>query len=287
MATAIFQKITLYLRMIKFEHSVFALPFAFTSAFIAAAGIPDLRQLLWIGAAMVGARSAAMGLNRVIDRHIDRENPRTANREIPRGAIGVSETIVFIVLSFGLMAFAAYQLNPLCFQLSPVAAAVLVLYSYTKRFTWLSHFVLGLAISGGPIGGWIAVTGTFDPRSLLLGFAVIFWLAGFDVLYALQDIEFDRTKGLYSIPRRFGINRSLVLARCLHAAAYLLLLASGYAFGLGLAYWIGMAAVAGLFIYEHSLVRADDLSKLNMAFFNMNGYISLTVFIATFADFLV
>lgn len=287
MAAAIFEKITLYLRMIKFSHSIFALPFAFTAAFIAASGMPSLRQVFWIGVAMVAARSAAMGLNRVIDRKIDRENPRTAKREIPAGVIGVGEAVVFIAVSFGVMVFAAWQLNPLCFLLSPVAAAILVLYSYTKRFTWLSHFVLGLAISGGPIGAWIAVTGSFDPRSLLLGFGVIFWLAGFDVLYALQDIEFDRSKGLYSIPGRFGVSRSLLLARLFHAIAYLLLLATGRAFGLGLGYWMGMLVVAGLFLYEHSLVKADDLSKLDMAFFNMNGYISLTVFVATFADYLI
>lgn len=284
---AVFARIALYLRMIKFSHSIFALPFALTAALIAAAGLPTLKQVLWIVVAMVGARSGAMGLNRVIDRHIDRANPRTANREIPRGVISAAETVVFIVVSFALLFLAAAMLNPLCLMLSPVAVAVLFLYSYTKRFTWAAHFVLGLAISAAPLGAWIAVRGSFDPGILPLALAVIFWLAGFDVLYALQDLEFDRTHGLYSIPQRFGVARSLYLARGLHLIAFLLLGTTGLIFRLGLFFWAGMVIVAGLFIYEHSLVRQGDLSKLDMAFFNMNGYISMTVFLFTLTDYLV
>lgn len=278
------QKVSDYLRMIKFSHSVFALPFAFTAAVIAAGGVPGFRELIWIGLAMVGARSGAMGLNRVIDSRIDRLNPRTAQREIPRGVIAVPEAMAFVLISFGVMVFSAAMLNPLCLALSPLAIAILVLYSYTKRFTWLSHFVLGLSISAAPIGAWIAVRGSFDPAVLFLGCAVIFWLAGFDVLYALQDIDFDRQHGLYSIPGRFGIGRALVLARTFHAMSFLLLCVSGAVFDLGWWYWTGLAVVAGLFLYEHSLVKEGDLSKLDMAFFNMNGYISVTVLLFTVID---
>lgn len=284
---AVIQKVTLYLRMIKFSHSIFALPFAFTAALVAASGIPSLRQLFWITVAMVGARSGAMGLNRIIDRRIDIDNPRTAGREIPRGVVKVSEAIAFVLVSFCLMVVAAGMLNPLCLKLSPVAIGVLFLYSFTKRFTWMAHLVLGLAISAGPLGAWIAVTGSFDYTILPLVFAVIFWLAGFDVLYALQDIEFDRSYGLFSIPQRFGIRRSLHIARALHLATFCLLVLNGLFFGLGKLYMAGMIIVAGLFLYEHSLVKPHDLSRLDMAFFNMNGYISMTVLIATLADFLV
>jgi 4-hydroxybenzoate polyprenyltransferase len=284
---AVLQKVTLYLRMIKFSHSIFALPFAFTAALAAASGVPSLRQLFWITVAMVGARSGAMGLNRIIDRRIDIDNPRTAGREIPRGVVQVSEAIAFVLVSFCLMVVAAGMLNPLCLMLSPVAIGVLFLYSFTKRFTWMAHLVLGLAISAGPLGAWIAVTGSFDYKIVPLVFAVIFWLAGFDVLYALQDIEFDRSYGLFSIPQRFGIRRSLHIARALHLATFCLLVLNGLFFGLGKLYMAGMMIVAGLFLYEHSLVKPHDLSRLDMAFFNMNGYISMTVFIATLADFLV
>ena len=287
MMSAAMQKVSLYLRMIKFSHSVFALPFAFTSALIAASGIPSLMQIFWITVAMVGARSGAMGLNRIIDRKIDMDNPRTSGREIPRGIVKVSEAVAFVLLSFCIMVGAAYMLNPLCLMLSPVAIGVLFLYSFTKRFTWMAHLVLGLAISAGPLGAWIAVTGSFDYMILPLVLAVIFWLAGFDVLYALQDIEFDRKYGLFSIPQRFGIRRSLYIARTLHVVTFGLLVLTGLPYGLGKFYGVGMFVVAGLFLYEHSLVKEDDLSKLDMAFFNMNGYISMTVFIATLTDFMI
>jgi 4-hydroxybenzoate polyprenyltransferase len=280
-------RITLYLRMIKFSHSVFALPFALTSALIAAGGAPTLKQLFWIIVAMAAARSGAMGLNRVIDREIDAANPRTAGRELPRGAIGIGEAVLFVLISFAVLIAAAFMLNPLCLMLSPVAVGVLVLYSYTKRFTWFSHFVLGLAISAAPLGAWIAVRGAFDPPIILLAVAVIFWLAGFDVLYALQDLEFDRSYGLYSIPQRFGIGRSLLVARSLHLISFLLLVATGRVFGLGGFYWAGMILTAGLFVYEHSLISEHDLGKLDLAFFNMNGYISMTVFLFTLLDFTV
>jgi 4-hydroxybenzoate polyprenyltransferase len=285
--SSVAEKIVLYLRMIKFPHSVFALPFAFTGAIMAAGGIPPLEKIFWITLAMVGARSGAMGLNRIIDREIDRANPRTRNRELPMGIIMVSEAVLFTIISFVILILSAYMLNPLCLKLSPIAIAVLFLYSYTKRFTWATHFVLGLSLSAAPMGAWIAVRGTFDAEILPITAAVIFWLAGFDTLYALQDIEFDKSYGLSSIPKRFGIKKALFFARAFHLVSFLLLLLSGLLFKLGIVYWLGMMIVAGMLIYEHSLVREDDLSKLDIAFFNMNGYISLSVFAFTFLDYIL
>ncbi len=282
-----FEKIALYLKMIKFSHSVFALPFAFTAALMAASGIPSVKQILWIVVAMVSARSGAMGLNRIIDRKIDAANPRTVNREIPSGKINVGSAVFFTVISLTVFVFSAYMLNPLCLKLSPLAIAVLLIYSYTKRFTWLSHIVLGIAISAAPVGAWFAVRGMFNAEILPVAFAVVFWLAGFDVLYALQDIEFDRAHGLRSIPERFGIKDTLIFSRVFHLITWGLLAFTGIIFDLDIFYWIGMAAAGGLFIYEHSLVKADDLSRLDMAFFNMNGYISITVFVFTLLDYLV
>ena len=285
--SSVAEKIVLYLRMIKFPHSVFALPFAFTGAIMAAGGIPPPGKIFWITLAMVGARSGAMGLNRIIDREIDRANPRTRNRELPMGIIMVSEAVLFTIISFVILILSAYMLNPLCLKLSPIAIAVLFLYSYTKRFTWATHFVLGLSLSAAPMGAWIAVRGTFDAEILPITVAVIFWLAGFDTLYALQDIEFDKSYGLSSIPKRFGIKKALFFARTFHLVSFLLLLLSGLLFKLGIVYWLGMMIVAGMLIYEHSLVREDDLSKLDIAFFNMNGYISLSVFVFTFLDYIL
>jgi len=281
------REIGLYLRMIKFSHSVFALPFALTGALLAASGIPSSQQLFWIVVAMVGARAGAMGLNRIIDRSIDKENPRTQMREIPSGKIRLRDAAIFTTVSLAVFVVAAYNLNSLCMRLTPVAILVLILYSYTKRFTWMSHFVLGAAISLAPLGAWIAVKGTIDLTILHLIIAVVFWLAGFDVLYALQDMDFDRTHGLHSIPQKFGLKKALTFARLCHGLSLLLLAAIGVLFGRGAFYWCGMVTVTALFVYEHSLVKPDDLSKLNMAFFNMNGYISVTVFVFTLMDFMV
>lgn len=277
----------MYLRMIKFSHSIFALPFAFTAALMAAEGIPSLWQILWITLAMVGARSGAMGLNRVIDSNIDAQNPRTREREVPSGKISVRAALTFSTASLALMVFSAWMLNPLCLKLSPVAIAILVLYSYSKRFTWGAHFVLGIAISAAPLGAWIAIKGSFDFKVFFLAAAVVFWLAGFDILYALQDTNFDRAHGLKSIPARFGIKRSIFLSRIFHLTSWGFLVFAGAVFSMGKAYWAGMAVVAVLFLYEHSLVRHDDLSRLDMAFFNMNGYISMTVLAFTLLDYLV
>ncbi len=276
-----------YLRMIKFSHSVFALPFALTSAVIAAQGMPSATQVFWVAVAMVGARSGAMGMNRIIDRRIDAANPRTNQREVASGNIGVKSAMAFSLISFALLVMAAYMLNPLCFKLSPLAVAIVVFYSFTKRFTWASHLVLGIALALAPLGAWIAIRGTFEIQILPLVLAVMFWLPGFDILYALQDVDFDRSHGLHSIPSRFGTEASLRLASVFHGLTVFFLFFTGFIFGLGWVYWLGMLIVVGLFIYEHSLLRPDDLSKLDVAFFNMNGYISVAVFVFTLLDYVV
>lgn len=279
-------KAVIYLRMIKFSHSIFALPFAFTGAILAASGIPSPYQILWIALAMVSARSAAMGLNRIIDRKIDALNPRTSNREIPSGKVKVVEATFFVVVSLLLFIFSAYRLNPLCLKLSPVAVFFLILYSFTKRFTWLSHIFLGITISAAPLGAWIAVRGSLDYEIIPLSLAVVFWLAGFDILYALQDVEFDKRYGLHSIPERFGVKLSLIISRIFHLITWALLVLTGIIFQLNFLFWIGILIISILLIYEHRLVKPDDLSRLDMAFFNMNGYISLTVFIFTLLSIL-
>ncbi len=273
--------------MIKFSHSVFALPFAFTAALLAAHGVPELKKLLWITVAMVSGRSAAMGLNRLIDRDIDAINPRTARREIPSGKIKPQEAWLFVAISLIVFVFSAYMLNPLCLKLSPLAIAFFVLYPYTKRFTWLCHLVLGVAIAGAPLGAWIAIKGEISKEILFLCFAVVFWLAGFDTLYALQDVEFDRTYGIFSIPQKFGVKRAIHLARVFHTLTWILLLVTARVFDMGLTFYIGLVLVGALLVYEHSLVKEDDLSKLDMAFFNMNGYISIAVFSFTLIDLII
>ncbi|HWR73599.1 MAG TPA: UbiA-like polyprenyltransferase [Nitrospirota bacterium] len=281
------KKIKIILEMIKFEHTIFALPFAFTGAVLAAKGLPTGRQILWIVAAMVGARSAAMGFNRWADRKFDAANPRTRERALPAGLVTPFQVILFTVLSSAVLVVAAYMLNPLSFYLSPVALAVVFFYSYTKRFTYLSHAFLGLAISGAPLGAWIAVAGALEPPALVLGAAVLFWLIGFDTLYALQDLDFDKKAGLYSIPRRFGVRGSLRISRAAHGVTIAALLALAFLCSLGRLYLTGVFIALAILIYEHSLVKENDLSKLHIAFFTMNGYLSVAVFVFTLADVLV
>lgn len=283
----LFKKITDYLRLIKFSHSVFALPFAFTSALIAANGIPTFSQIFWITVAMVGGRTGAMGMNRIIDRKIDALNPRTKNRELPRGVIKTGEAFIFTLFAFALLLFAAYKLNPLCLKISPIVLLVLFTYSYTKRFTWLSHIVLGTALSLAPLGAWIAIKGTFDFQILPLCFAVMFWVAGFDVFYAMQDIDFDKKHGLYSIPSAFGIKTSLWIARLFHLITIAMLLGLMPIFNLGIFYLFGILIASALMLYEHSLIKPADLSRLDMAFFNMNGYISITISVFTLMNYLI
>jgi 4-hydroxybenzoate polyprenyltransferase len=281
------KKIKIILEMIKFEHTIFALPFAFTSALLAAKGLPSWRTILWITVAMVGARSAAMGFNRWADRRFDAANPRTSTRALPQGLVTPGQVALFTVVSSLVLVFAAYMLNPLSFYLSPVALAVVFFYSYTKRFTFLSHAFLGLAISLAPIGAWIAVTGRLEAPALVLGCAVLFWLLGFDVLYALQDMDFDRTTGLHSIPQRFGVRQSLWISRASHAVTMAGLLWLFFLLHLDGFYLAGIGVALVLIVYEHTLVREGDLSKLNLAFFNMNGYISVAIFTFTLLDVLL
>lgn len=273
--------------MIKWEHSIFALPFALCGAMLAAAGVPGWHQLVWIVVAMISARSAAMAFNRVADAGLDAANPRTQTRALPAGTLSPAFVTTFVVISSAIFIFAAAQLNHLALILSPVALAVLLLYSYAKRVTRWSHLVLGFALGIAPTAAWIAVRGSLDPRILLLTAAVTFWVAGFDVLYACQDYEFDRTTGLHSIPRFFGIRRSLTIARIFHAVMLLLLIAFVLSFGLGKLAVAGVLAVALLLAYEHSLVSPADLSKLNAAFFTMNGVISVVFFLFVAADLLL
>src|SRR5277367_4256834 len=271
-------RVAVVLEMIKFEHSVFALPFALVGALLAArAGntLPTWRQLLWIVVAMVGARSAAMTMNRIADADYDGRNPRTANRALPKGELSLSFAWLFTIVASAVLVIAAWQLNPLALKLSPVALAVLFLYSYTKRFTSLSHFVLGFCLGMSPAAAWIAIRGSLDWRMLILCAAVTLWVGGFDVLYACQDVDFDRTEGLNSIPKKFGIAGALQIARVMHLAMVALLIWLAMTFHLAWPAWVGIAVVALLLGYEHSLVKPNDLSKMNAAFFAVNGYISL------------
>ena len=286
MTTGIFGNIRTFLEMIKFSHTLFALPFAFTAVVLAARGLPTLWQAFWILVAMVGARTAAMSLNRLIDAEIDAANPRTSGRALPAGLIGKGTVAVWTALSIILLVAAAAQLNRLCLYLSPLALFFLVFYSYCKRFTALAHLVLGACLAAAPVGAWIAIRGSLEIPALLLGLAVLFWVAGFDILYALQDLEFDRAGGLHSIPVRLGVGGSLWVARLFHMIMLCLLLALGYTLHLGPWYMAGFAATLVMLCYEHWLLRNGDLGKLDAAFFNMNGYISITIFLFTLADVL-
>ncbi|MHB8171385.1 MAG: UbiA-like polyprenyltransferase [Thermincolia bacterium] len=281
-------RIKIFAEMIKFEHTIFALPFAYLGAFLAVGGFPSLAQFIWITLAMVGARTAAMSLNRLIDRHIDARNPRTDIRAIPKGLISVRHVWVYTILSFLLLYVAASQLNPLCVKLMPIAVVFLVAYSYMKRITWLCHLVLGISIGLAPVGAWVAVTGTLnltnDLAAILLGLAVALWVAGFDVIYACQDFEFDRKEGLHSIPAHFGLTRALLIARIFHAFVPILFFLVAVVLKLGFFYLAGVVVSSVILYYEHSMVKPDDLSKLNVAFFNMNGILSVIMFVFTLAE---
>jgi 4-hydroxybenzoate polyprenyltransferase len=272
--------------MIKWEHSVFALPFALTGAMLAARGLPPWRILFWIVVCMIAARSAAMAFNRWADAEIDRANPRTATRAIPAGLLGRQFTIGFTIVAAAVFLFGASRLNRLTLELAPVALAVIFAYSYTKRFTHWSHLVLGLALGIAPSAAWIAVRGSLDPRILVLTGAVLFWVGGFDVLYACQDYEHDVQAGLHSIPQTFGLQTAFWIARVMHLAMLGLLIALVVLFHLGWITELGVVAVAAMLFYEHRLVAPDDLSRLNAAFFTMNGIISFVFFVAVAADLL-
>ncbi|MCH8290529.1 UbiA family prenyltransferase [Candidatus Poribacteria bacterium] len=280
------RKLKIILDMIKFEHTIFALPFAIMSAFVASDGLPAWDKIGWILVAMVGARSCAMAFNRLADAKIDKANPRTAIRAIPTGKIGKKEVWVFTLVSAALLVFAAYKLNRLAFALSPVALAVIMGYSYTKRFTSLSHLWLGISLSIAPIGAWIAIKGRFDWTPMLIGLAVLLWTAGFDTIYACQDLDFDRRHGLYSIPTRLGIRGALWLSSALHVATVAILIAIAPLTGFGILYLVGVGIVSIILIYEHVIVKPNDLSRVNLAFFTLNGMVSLVLMALSVADIL-
>jgi 4-hydroxybenzoate polyprenyltransferase len=265
---------------IKFEHTVFALPFAYVAMVLAADGWPGWRVVIWVTLAMAGARTLAMSVNRLADRALDAENPRTAQRHLPTGLLQPGQVLAAAVAAGALLLLSAWMLNPLCLLLAPLAALFLVGYSYTKRFTWLTHWILGFTDGIAAAGGWIAVRGAFDPPVFILWFALTVWIAGFDLIYACQDVEFDRRAGLHSVPARFGIAAALGTARACHALTLAAFVALGWVMGLGIVYWVGVLLVAALLVYEHSLVAPDDLSRLDLAFFNVNGYIAVILFFA-------
>lgn len=284
--SALLRPLRTTLEMIKIEHTLFALPFALTAMVLAAHGWPEARTVFWIVVAMVGARSAAMGFNRLVDRRIDAENPRTASRALPAGLLAPRFVALFVLASLAMLLLAAWRLNPLCLGLAVVAIPVLLGYSYTKRFTWAAHLVLGLALAGAPLGAWIAVTGGLAATPFALAGAVLTWVAGFDVLYALQDEAFDRRRGLHSIPARFGTVPALWISALLHLGTLGLLAAlpTLYRPGLGVVYWIGWTGCLALLVYQHAIVRPGDLSRLDAAFFTANGVLAVWLFATTATD---
>jgi 4-hydroxybenzoate polyprenyltransferase len=279
-----FAKLRIVLEMIKIEHTLFALPFAFLGALLAAKGLPSVWQICWIVVAMVGARSAAMAFNRLVDREYDAKNPRTAKRALPAGLVSVPFVIGFTIASSALLVLASAMLNPLALALSPVALLVVFFYSYTKRFTAWSHAFLGLALSIAPIGAWVAVQGSLALTPLLLGAAVVCWLIGFDVIYALQDVAFDREAGLNSLPVRFGPTNALWIGRISHALMLVFLTLTGLSAGLGAVYYAGVVVAGVIIIAEHAMIRPDDLRRLNIAFFNLNSALSVGLLIFAALD---
>jgi 4-hydroxybenzoate polyprenyltransferase len=286
-ATGLLAKLRLTLEMIKFEHSVFALPFALTGALLAVRGLPTWRQLLWLVVAMVGARSAAMTFNRIVDLRLDALNPRTRARALPAGRLSLPFAAGFTMVACAVLVLAAYELNPLAFKLSPVAIVVLLGYSFTKRFTVLSHLILGLCLGMSPAAAWIAMRGDLSVSVLLLGAAVTLWVAGFDIIYACQDVEFDHALGLHSIPRRYGIRAALYTSATVHLVTLALLIVVARLENLGWLAWAGLGAVGVLLAYEHALVKPSDLSRVNAAFFTVNGFLSLLFFVTWGADVLI
>jgi len=281
---AVLKRLWIVLDMVKIEHTIFALPFALMGAFLAARGLPTLAQIGWIFLAMICARSAAMAFNRLVDLPYDERNPRTSGRALPRKQLTRGFVIVFILASSTLFIFAASRLNFLSFLLSPLALAIVFFYSYTKRFTWLTHIFLGVSLACAPIGAWIAVRGSITPTPLVLGLAVMLWVAGFDLIYSCQDIEFDRREPLYSFPKRYGVAAALWFSAILHLLMIFLLVFLFCREGLGPISFVGLTFVGLLLAYEHSLVRPTDLSRVNTAFFTINGWISVLLFVMTMID---
>ena len=273
-----------WFEFVKFEHTLFALPFAYLGAVLAQRGIPPVSKWFWITLAMVGARTAGMSLNRIVDRAIDASNPRTKGRALQQGLIRLSDAKSLVWISLFLLLFSAWKLNPLCLWLSPFAFFLLVFYSYVKRFSASTHFVLGLVLACAPIGGWIAIEGRLPLLPILLGGAVLFWVAGFDVIYACQDVTFDKTFGIHSLPARFGVARALFFSTLFHLISLALLLAVGFLGKLGPVFWAGWALAALILLVEHRLISPHDLSRVNQAFFVMNGWVSAILFAAVFVD---
>ncbi len=276
-----FKKIAFLMEMIKFKHTVFALPFALIGAFLAAGGPPDGRVFLWVIIAMVGARTCAMGFNRIIDARFDAKNVRTAKRAIPAGDVKMWEAWSMVLLAAALFFLACYNLNKFTLELAPLALGLTLFYSLTKRFTWLCHLVLGVALAFSPLGGFVAVRGSLSGFPYVLSLGVLFWVTGFDMVYACMDAEFDRQEGLYSMPATFGSRGAFRLAALFHFLAFLLFLATGIFANLAFPYYIGLGLAAGCLIYQHIIVNSDDLSKIQVSFFQMNGLVSVILFLST------
>lgn len=282
-----FRKLRIFLAMIKFEHTVFALPFAYIAALLTERRLPAANDIFWVTAAMAGARTAAMSLNRLIDRKMDAKNPRTAGRALPKGLLNAGEVWACVFLSFGLLLVSAWQLSPLALKLFLPAVLILWFYSYTKRFTWGCHFYLGLTLGLAPVATWVAITNEFALAPVLLGIGVLFWVAGFDIVYACMDYDFDREEGIFSIPARFGVEAALRVARLCHLLAPVFFAVTGIVLGMGPVYLTGVCFAVAVLVYEHRLVRPGDLSRVGVAFFNMNGILSMGMFIFTLADILI
>jgi 4-hydroxybenzoate polyprenyltransferase len=281
------KKIAILLEMIKFEHTVFALPFAFMGAFLAARGVPGPATITWIVLAMVGARTCAMGFNRIVDRKYDELNPRTATRALPANTVKLSEAWTMVILSAGLFFFACYNLNQLTLMLSPFALGLTLFYSLTKRFTWLCHMVLGLALAFSPLGGWVAVSGSLQSYPYVLSLGVLFWVAGFDTVYACLDADFDVEMGLFSLPSRFGRKNAFRLAVLFHVIAFALFVVTGIISRLNFPYYLGIIFTGAALSYQHMVVNPRDLSRIQLSFFTLNGLISLTLFVATWLSLVV
>lgn len=281
-----FEKIKILLEMIKFKHTIFAMPFAFIGAFLAGRGIPSLSIFFWVIMAMVGARTCAMGFNRIADRSFDAANPRTAGRAIPAGAVSLGESWAMVILSGALFFFSCYMLNTVALLISPFALGLVLGYSLTKRFTWFCHVILGIALAIAPLGGWIAVAGTMQGYPWVLSLGVLFWVAGFDCIYACLDADFDRSAGLYSMPAVFGRKKSFYIAVFFHVLAFVLFTLTGLHAKLNVYYYLGLFVTGGALFYQHLIVSPRDLSRIRMSFFSMNGLIALTLFIATWVSLL-
>jgi len=282
-----FQKLKVMLEMIKFKHTVFAMPFALMGAFLAARGVPSLNVFFWVVIAMVGARTAAMTFNRIVDRRFDAANPRTAQRAIPAGEVSMSESWLMVVFSSALFFFACWMLNSMALIIAPFALSLTFIYSLTKRFTWLCHVVLGVALAFSPLGGWVAVAGSMTGYPWVLSLGVLFWVAGFDCVYACLDAEFDRKAGLYSMPASFGRKKAFRLAVFFHVLAFILFTLTGYLQGLNIIYYIGIVLTGGALFYQHFVVNPKDLSRIQVSFFSMNGFIALTLFLVTWISLMM